>query len=279
VEGLCGTLSRLDLSSDHGRRYAVRRPVCLGDVLPSGRVRLDALARYLQDVASDDGIDAAIDADQNWVVRRTALAIARRPVLGDQLEIVTWASGAGARWAERRTTIRSTTCPASVVEADALWVCLDSATRRPARLSARFWEIYGESVAGRTVSSRLTHADPPADGTLDSRPWPLRVSDIDVFEHLNNAATWTAFEDELQRRAPNREVGWAELEYRSAIEPDADLLLSSRVEGDGVRVWLSAGGVVQASGVARLLIGPGSVGQAGGDHLEQALGQPGDVVE
>jgi acyl-ACP thioesterase len=243
---------RLDLHSDQGRRYAVRRPVCLGDVLPSGHVRLDALARYLQDVASDDGIDASIDTDQNWVVRRTALAVASRPVLGDQLEIVTWASGAGARWAERHTSIRSTSCPDPAVEADALWVCLDSVTRRPARLSARFWEMYGESVAGRSVSTRLTHADPSADGNLDSRPWPLRVSDIDVFDHLNNAATWTAIEDELQRRAPNRRVEWAELEYRSAIEPDADLLLSSRVEGDQVRVWLSAGGVVQASGLARL---------------------------
>jgi acyl-ACP thioesterase len=245
---------RLDPHPDHreaGRRYVVQRPVCLGDVLPSGQVRLDALARYLQDVANDDGIDAAIDADQNWVVRRAALAIARRPVLGDRLEIVTWASGAGARWAERRTTIGGQGGD-PMVEADALWVCLDSATRRPARLSARFWQMYGESVAGRSVSSRLTHADPPADRVLDRRPWPLRVSDIDVFDHLNNAATWTAIEDELQRRAPRRPVEWAELEYRSAVEPDAELLLSSDLDGDHVRVWLGVDGAVQASGLARL---------------------------
>jgi acyl-ACP thioesterase len=241
------------MSEPTGRRYAARRAVCLGDVLPSGAVRLDALARYLQDVASDDGIDAAIDSDQTWVVRRTALTIGRRPVFGEPLEIVTWASAAGGRWAERRTTIRSGACDAgeAAVEAVALWVCMDAATRRPARLSPRFWEMYGEAVGGRSVSSRLTHPEPAVDGRLETRGWPLRVSDIDVFDHVNNAATWTAFDDELQRRARDRRIEWAELEYRSAIDPDAPLELSTRLDGTEARIWLVTDGVVQASGVAR----------------------------
>jgi acyl-ACP thioesterase len=236
-----------------GRRFASRRPVCLGDVLPSGEVRLDALARFLQDVANDDGIDAAIDADRTWVVRRTALTIARRPVLGDDLDIVTWASGAGARWAERRTSIGSGS--GAAVEATALWVCMDAVTRRPARLSARFWEMYGDAVAGRSVSPRLTHPDPPAPASAASRPWALRVSDVDVFDHVNNAATWTALDDELYRRARQREVGWAELEYRTAIDPDARLCLSSQLDDDHARVWLVTDGAVQASGVARFVAG------------------------
>jgi acyl-ACP thioesterase len=239
----------VDLSPSHGRRYAVERPVCLGDVLPSGEVRLEAVARYLQDVASDDGIDAAIDADRTWVVRRTALTIERRPVLGEALEIVTWASGAGARWAERTTSIRSGS--GATVNATALWVCMDAATRRPARLSARFWEMYGEAVADRSVSPRLTHPDPPADTPLNSRQWPLRVSDIDVFDHVNNAATWAVLDDELHRYAGQRRVEWAELEYRSAIDPDASLCLSSQWAADEARIWLAGPQGVQASGVVR----------------------------
>ncbi len=223
------------MSEPTGRRYTARRAVCLGDVLPSGAVRLDALARYLQDVASDDGIDAAIDSDQTWVVRRTTLTIARRPVFGEPLEIVTWASAAG--WALGRASHdHPLPCAATQaeppVEAVALWVCMDAATRRPARLSARFWEMYGEAVGGRSVSSRLTHPEPAADGRLETRAWPLRVSDIDVFDHVNNAATWTAFDDELQRRARDRRIEWAELEYRSAIDPDAPLELSTQLDGD-----------------------------------------------
>jgi acyl-ACP thioesterase len=79
----------------------------------------------------------------------------------------------------------------------------------------------------------------------------LRVADIDVLEHLNNAATWTAVEDELERVAPGRPVVSAELEHRSATGPDADLRLCSQVDDQEARVWLIAEGEVQASAVAR----------------------------
>jgi acyl-ACP thioesterase len=236
-----------------GRVFSARRTVRVGDVLPSGEARLDALARYLQDAAADDGADAAVDGHLTWVVRRTILAVARRPVVGERLEIDTWASAAGSRWAERRTTVR---CPAgfggrAVVEATALWVCLDASTRRPARLSPRFWHVYGEAVGGRTVSPRLTHHEPPVGVADDGRPWPLRVADIDVLEHLNNAATWTAVEDELQRVAPRRPIVSAELEHRSATGLDADLWLCSQLDDREARVWLIAEGEVQASAVTR----------------------------
>ena len=46
------------------------------------------------------------------------------------------------------------------MEAVALWVCMDAATRRPARLSARFWEMYGDAV-GRPVGVIPTHPSRP----------------------------------------------------------------------------------------------------------------------
>jgi acyl-ACP thioesterase len=223
--------------------------VHLGDVLPSGEVRLDALASYLQDIAGDDGGDAGIDRHLAWVVRKTTLAFVRRPVMTERLNLVTWASRTGGRWAERRTTISVEGEPA--VEAAAVWVCVDVNTRRPARLTPRFWEMYGEAVGERTVSSRLTHPDPPADAVKQGRPWPLRAADIDVLDHVNNAAVWTAVEDALHRRGVAQRVAWAELEYRSAIEPDASLTLASAAapssEGGAVWVWLLASGTVQAS--------------------------------
>jgi acyl-ACP thioesterase len=240
-----------------GRVFAVPRTVRLGEVLPTGEARLDALARYLEDAAVDDAVDAAIDQEMTWVVRRTVLSIARRPRLGEQLGIATWASGAGSRWAERRTTVRARRSPGVVplIEATALWVCVDAASRRPCKLSPRFWQVYGEAVAGRAVSSRLTHSEPPP-GLLDAgRPWPLRVADIDVLEHLNNAATWSAVDDELHRRAPGRAVGFAELEYRGATGPDVDLRLCSEFDGGQARMWLVAGGEVQASAVTRFAAG------------------------
>jgi acyl-ACP thioesterase len=174
----------------------------------------------------------------------------------ERLHMVTWASRTGSRWAERRTTISVGGEPA--VEAAAVWVCVDVNTRRPAKLTPRFWEMYGEAVGERTVSSRLTHPDPPADVAERGRPWPLRAADIDVLEHVNNAAVWAAVEDVLHRQGLAQRVAWAELEYRSAIEPDASLTVAtapaspasasaSASGGGAVWVWLLASGTVQAS--------------------------------
>ena len=58
-----------------GRRYSATRRVRLGDVDPRGRMRFDAIARHLQDVASDDAADSGLDG--GWVVRRTLIAVTR----------------------------------------------------------------------------------------------------------------------------------------------------------------------------------------------------------
>ena len=111
------------------------------------------------------------------------------------------------------------------VEAAALWVCVDAATLRPARLSERFWRIYGEAAGGRTVSSRLVHPEPrrPARSRR-GRPWPLRLADLDLFDHVNNAATWAAVEDHWLRVAPAAGCAGPSSSTAPPIERDADVV-------------------------------------------------------
>ena len=241
-----------------GRHYASEAVVRLGDVLPSGEARLDAVARYLQDAASDDAVDAGVDRYLAWVVRRTALTIRRRPRYRDRLELVTWAAGTGSRWAERRTTISVGGDVA--VDAAALWVCVNPATLRPARLDPRFWAVYGESAGTRTVSSRLRHPEPPAGTATGPRTWPLRLADLDVLDHVNNAAVWMAVEDEVSVLAPARRIHWAELEYRTPIERDANVTVAGRIEPAGARVWLLDNEAVLASAVIGFVPVDGTAG-------------------
>src|SRR5579875_696279 len=88
-----------------GRSYRGQRRVRLADVRPSGKARLDAVARWLQDVATDDVREAGARDAYAWVVRRTVLQVVARPRYEEPVELVTWCSGAGAAWAERRTTV------------------------------------------------------------------------------------------------------------------------------------------------------------------------------
>ena len=88
-----------------GRRFRAERTVRLGDVDPNGELRLDATARYLQDVATDDALDAGLDNALGWVVRRTMIRVDQPAMMSERLVLTTFCTGAGRSWAERRTSI------------------------------------------------------------------------------------------------------------------------------------------------------------------------------
>jgi acyl-ACP thioesterase len=175
--------------SDHGRRFSTQAIVRLSDANPAGDLRLDGVARFLQDVATDDWEDTGIISDYAWLVRR---AVVRHvggewPRMSQRLELTTWCSGVGAAWAERRTNI--TANGEVVLEAVVLWVPVDS-TGHPVRIQSQFMDAYGEAAQGRKVPGRVVLCEPGAQD--QSQPWPLRRTDLDVVGHVNNAAVWQA---------------------------------------------------------------------------------------
>jgi acyl-ACP thioesterase len=234
-----------------------RRIVRSTDVAPSGRLRLDALARYLQTAAEDDLADSGITEPVAWVVRRCELRIRAFPIMGERLTVATFCSGTGPRWAERTTTL-SGADGKPFVQASAVWTAVSAADGRPAPLSADFLAAYGESAGGRVVSARLSHPRP--DSTTQSRAvhdgngsgnasrprgWPLRAVDFDIAGHVNNTVHWAVVEDELSARAWMPSA--AEVEYHRAILPGCTPdLVTDRREGETV-LWLLAGKQVLAS--------------------------------
>jgi acyl-ACP thioesterase len=216
-------------ATDVGRRFAATRRVRLGDVDGSGRLRFDAVARYLQDVASDDARDAALPNAMGWVVRRTMIRIERPCALDEPLELTTFCTGAGRSWAERRTSISGVA--GGAIEAVSLWVQIDVDTGRPSRLGEEFFERYGSAARGRTVSSKLSLPGPPTDAATEM--WRFRVTDLDPFDHVNNAAQWIVLEsliDVGDRR------GTAELEYLAPVGLEPVELATS-----GRSIWLVGG--------------------------------------
>ena len=225
---------------DAGRRVIRSRRVRLSDVTVTGRVRLDALARYLQDVAADDVDDAGLPGA--WVLRRLVVALGDPPRFRDEVHLTTFCSGIGSRFAERRTTV--VVGERVAVEAVALWVYVDEAGR-PTPLEDWFFDHYGVAAAGRRVTSRLRHPRPAAD--CERRPWPLRVTDVDVLDHVNNAASWAAVEDELDRRAPARPIARAEMEYRAAVDLGEQIELCTAPGTDPLACWLACADEVRTS--------------------------------
>jgi acyl-ACP thioesterase len=215
-----------------GRVHTGGRRVRLGDASPGGRLRLDALARYLQDVSNDDTRDGGLD-DDGWVVRRTALRVDQAPVIGEELVLQTFCSGIGQRWAERRVRVRGDR--GGSAEAVSLWVHVDLASGRPIPLTPQFFALYGEAAAGRTVRARLAHPGPTADA---GHPWPLRATDFDVMSHMNNAVYWSVVEEELRRRRDLRAPLEAEVEFRVAIEPGDEVEVVAQDHAGELQLWL-----------------------------------------
>ncbi len=230
-----------------GRVFEAGRRVRLGDVDPTGRCRLDALVRHLQDVARDDSADSALSDPMNWVVRRTLLEIRQAPVFEEWLDLSTWCSGYGGRWAERRTELRGE--HGAVVDGCTIWVFVDGVTGRPAKLPPDFFEVWGETAGDRRVSARTTLPTRWPDQVQDA-PWTVRFADLDVLAHVNNAAQWVAVEEALDREGCVREPIRAELEHGPGVERGTDVHLRWRAVDGGVDTWLTTNGV--AGSVARV---------------------------
>jgi acyl-ACP thioesterase len=222
-----------------GRVFRASRRVRLGDADPTGRLRLDAAARYLHDVSNDDTGDSGLTDDGSWVVRRTTIEVVQPLRMLERVELATWCSGTGGRWAERRVSIRGVR--GGRLEAASLWVYVDLATMAPKRLDPGFMDLYGEAAGGRRVPARLElPAEVPAGAA--SMRWPLRRTDIDVLGHLNNANYWVAVEevaDPAVLAAPHRAV----LEFARPVDPAHDVTVHW-LDGS---VWLTVAGTTHAT--------------------------------
>src|SRR5205085_7950762 len=148
------------------------------DCAPSGRIRLDALARWLQDVAYADVDEAGLAAAAVWVVRRTRIRVQRFPRFGEKFLLSTFCSGLGRMWAERRTTVSLLGQDVGDVEAVSLWVHLDPEQWRPAKFSQREIDVYGPSAGDRRVTARLRHPSP--DGVVNGSMWSFRATELDI---------------------------------------------------------------------------------------------------
>ena len=132
-----------------GRRFGAKRSARLGDVTPKGRLRLDAVARYLQDIANDDAIDAGLENAMAWVVRRCEIRVHRFPTFREQLDLVTFCGGYGSRWAQRRTCLMAGNTP--LLDSAVLWVSIDPVS------------LVGSTLRMSHSSSRMTTRVPGAN--------------------------------------------------------------------------------------------------------------------
>ena len=228
-----------------GRTYTASRRIRLSDMDAHGRLRLDAVARFLQDIAIDDVQETGWGTPEHlWFVRSIRVDV-HRPFLEDgEAELTTWCSGVAAIAAGRRWSVRGDR--GGSIEVDSIWIHLD-ARANPARIED--FGVYAEAAGGRHVSTKLALPEPPADAGRTR--WSLRATDVDLHGHVNNAVYWQAVEElspglGVDLRRPLR----AELDYRGPIDLGEEIALVAFEDAGHGAVAFVAGAEVRA--VARI---------------------------
>src|SRR5262249_4103373 len=122
-----------------GRVFTTARVVRGTDVTPAGRLRFDAIARYLQDAAEDDLADAGWAERSGVRPRGGGAAVRRHRGGGHQVAGGTFCRAPGPRGAERTPPLSGPS--GDLVQAGAVWVAITRAEGRPGARGPAFHRL------------------------------------------------------------------------------------------------------------------------------------------
>ncbi|MBV9091531.1 MAG: acyl-[acyl-carrier-protein] thioesterase [Mycobacteriaceae bacterium] len=199
-------------------------PLRVADIDRHGRLRLDAAARHIQDIGQDQLRQLGFEETHPlWIVRRTMVDFIRPIVFQDTLRLRRWCSGTSNRWCEMRVRIDGRN--SGLIESEAFWININRDTQMPSRIADDFLE----GLQRTTKIDRLrwkAYLKPGARETADQvREYPIRFTDIDLFDHVNNSVYWSVVEDYLSA-TPELLCG----PIRVTLEHEAPIALGDKLE-------------------------------------------------
>ncbi|MEU4601209.1 acyl-ACP thioesterase domain-containing protein [Nocardia sp. NPDC023988] len=231
----------LDITQAFARSWPVR----LGDTDDQDRLRLDAVARYLQDIGFDH-LDAVEDGDihQAWIVRRTVIDVYEPIVFGDRVQLRRWADALSNRWCDMRIQLKGER--GGHIEAAAFLIHIDPVAGRPARMTDTFMAPMLASTTEHRLrwKAALTELDDP---DVETVPFPLRVTDVDRLGHVNNAVYWEALEETLAAHPDTHELPYrAIIEHVGPVMARDKVVLRTSVRPNGLRMQMDVDGSARA---------------------------------
>jgi acyl-ACP thioesterase len=200
-------------------------PLRVGDIDRTGRLRLDAAARHIQDIGQDQLREMGFEETHPlWIVRRTMVDLLRPIEFQDVLHLRRWCSGTSNRWCEMRVRIDGKR-GGGLIESEAFWININRETQMPSRISDDFLEGLQKTTSVHRLRWKGYLKPGSRDDAAEIHEFPVRVTDIDLFDHMNNSVYWSVVEDYL---ASHPELLGGPL--RTTIEHEAPVALGDKLE-------------------------------------------------
>ncbi|OBJ73068.1 acyl-[acyl-carrier-protein] thioesterase [Mycobacterium sp. 1274756.6] len=199
-------------------------PLRIADIDRAGRLRFDAAARHIQDIGSDQLREMGYEETHPlWIVRRTVIDLIRPIEFQDMLRVRRWCSGTSNRWCQMRVRIDGR--KGGLMESEAFWIHINRETQGPARIADDFLAGLARTTSEGRLRWKAYLSAGSRENATEIHDYPIRVTDIDLFDHVNNSVYWSVVEDCL---AGHPELLAAPL--RVAIEHDAPVALGDKLE-------------------------------------------------
>ena len=199
-----------------------------------GAAKLSSIFNYLQEVALQHaekmgfGYETAMGKEQIWVVVRLLIKMKKYPTWRQKIKIKTWPRGLDGIWAFREYIIMDEN--GSVLGgASSSWLVLNAKTRRPVSPEITFHALPMVNPKGALdeFSSRIT----PEGEMQVIDQHIIGYSEIDAYQHVNNARYIDWITDALFKYDPDVEVNRFQINYLSEAKVnDVINLKFSKVE-------------------------------------------------
>jgi len=208
----------------HPDVFDIEWPLRVADVDRVGRLKFDAATRHIQDIGSDQLRELGFEETHPlWIVRRTMIDLIEPIEFKELLRLRRWCSGTSNRWCEMRVRIDGR--KGGLMESEAFWININRETQGPARISDDFLAGLRRTTDVDRLRWKAYLKAGSREDANEIREYPVRVSDIDIFDHMNNSVYWSVVEDYLAGRPE-----LLEKPLRVTIEHDLPVALGDKLE-------------------------------------------------
>jgi acyl-ACP thioesterase len=171
-------------------------PLRVGDIDRDGRLRFDAAARHIVDIGQDQLREMGFEETHPlWIVRRTMIDLIRPIEFSDMLRMRRWCSGTSNRWCEMRVRIDGR--KGGLLESEAFWINFNRDTQTPARIADDFLDGLRKTTDVDRLRWKAYLKAGSREDAAEIHEFPVRFTDIDFFDHMNNSVYWSVVEDYL----------------------------------------------------------------------------------